>query len=210
MSFHEHGLKLSDIQKRKLATALKRNEGTSIKLDVSQLEGPDKVLLTKRQQNKIEKMKNKGVGLVIQFSKNQLVKMRSIEGGFLGALLPIAKALLPGVGNLLGNFLNPIATAGGEKIASKIRGEGLNKKISGGKTIHPDTQTHAMLQAPQDQLNGGFLPLLAMAAPLIAGLFSGRGLDGNGLSPMGYGLTPMGSGLTPMGMNVSQKRKSKN
>ena len=115
MSYTAYGLSLSSGQKQKLATAFRKRAPTSVRLSKTQLSGPDKVLLTKRQITRIEKAKRAGTGVEIDFSTTQ---MRQQQGGFLGALLPaltrIGAAALP----YLSKAAAPLATGALSGLAS--------------------------------------------------------------------------------------------
>jgi hypothetical protein len=212
MSYVEYHLGLSDLQKTKLVRAVKNGEGISLKLDNSQLTGNDKILLTKRQVNKIEKAKSKGIGVVVAFSKQQLHKNRALQGGFLQALLPIMKGL---AGPLLGSLLTPISSAIGNRVGRAIQGNGIKKKHNPLAPVSNNEQVRAQIQAPQDTLqhgqitqeaiDGGFLPLLAMAAAPLIGNVLGSLFRGQGLTPMGQGLIPMGMA---QGMRGRGKKKN--
>ena len=88
----ETSLKLSPIQKQKIASAVKQKKGATIRLSASDFTGSDKIRLTRQQINKIRNAKSKGAGVDLKLSKTQLSK----QGGFLGALLGgLAASVLP-------------------------------------------------------------------------------------------------------------------
>lgn len=71
MSYLQHGVKLTDGQKQKLARAYKNNEAITIRLSNSQLTGPDEMMLTKTQINRIRKAKANGLGLEIEIADKE-------------------------------------------------------------------------------------------------------------------------------------------
>ena len=59
-TYHLHGVKLSIGQKDKLARALRNNSAITIRSSNSELTGPDQLMLTKTQINRLKKaMQNK-------------------------------------------------------------------------------------------------------------------------------------------------------
>ena len=91
--YHDYGLMLTDSQKKRLQTA---KDGITLRLTNDQLSGDDRLLLTKSQINKIEKHRQKGVGMDLKLSATQVRK----QGGFLGALA--AGLAAPLIGKVLG------------------------------------------------------------------------------------------------------------
>jgi len=93
MSYQEHGLNLTDNQKRKLADGVKSKKAVTVRLSPNQFNGSDRVMLTNQQINQLAKHKKNNTGVDITFSATQLSKQK---GGFLGALLAgLAGTLLP-------------------------------------------------------------------------------------------------------------------
>ena len=70
-----HGVNLSPNRKLKLAKALEQKTPITIRLSHNQLHGPDELLLTKTQINKIQKAKGLGKGVDIKISKTQITKV---------------------------------------------------------------------------------------------------------------------------------------
>ena len=98
-----HGLTLSMGQKENLAKAV--GDGTSVTLPLANeaLDGPDMLMLTKTQINRIMKKKAEGAGMDLVLSGSQLMAMKRAKmggGPFLGALL--AGVAAPLVGKVLG------------------------------------------------------------------------------------------------------------
>lgn len=123
-------ININEAQKDKIARALQSKTGVSIKLTNSDLtSGEHMVAVTHAQVEKIRKAYNNGVGVVIKMSKTQLKKNASVQGGFIGALLPLlataAKFILPS--------LATGALAGiGSKVVDKISGSGVMYLKKGG------------------------------------------------------------------------------
>ena len=54
MSYLNHSFKLTENQKKKLATAFNNKKAVNIKFKFNQLTGDFPIMITKRQQNKME------------------------------------------------------------------------------------------------------------------------------------------------------------
>ena len=68
-TYHSHGVTLSIGQKDKLAKALKNNSAITIRLSSSELTGPDQLMLTKTQINRLKKAMQNKTGADIKISK---------------------------------------------------------------------------------------------------------------------------------------------
>jgi len=95
-----YGLSLSPGQKETLVKAIRNGEGTKIRLCSDQLQGEDKLGLTKRQLDHIMNKQREGTGAELKFSKTQLKKMSKM-GGIL-SLLPLILGGLSAAGALAG------------------------------------------------------------------------------------------------------------
>lgn len=100
MEFKSYNVNLSDNQKSKIKSAFRNKQSVIIQFTIDQLQsGNDKILLTNRQYNKLEKHKKNVKGLRIEFSLNQLKEMKN--GGLLKDLLdfgeniPLVKSIIP-------------------------------------------------------------------------------------------------------------------
>ena len=83
-------LNISQGQADKIKKAIQEKSDVSIRLrSHSDLEGDHILALTKSQLNKITKAYNNGTGVTLKLSKKQLSHNSEIEGGFIGALLPL-------------------------------------------------------------------------------------------------------------------------
>ena len=67
-------MSLSKGQLQKLSSAYNNNSAITIRLANNELSGPDELMLTKTQINKLKKAKIQGVGSDIKISKTQLRK----------------------------------------------------------------------------------------------------------------------------------------
>ena len=86
MAYMQHGVQLSDEQKRNLAHAGVNRTNINIKLAHDHLRGSDVLNLTQRQIDKIKKCIDTGVGLVLKLSKSQIQSMNR-SGGIIPLLL---------------------------------------------------------------------------------------------------------------------------
>ena len=191
-SYVEYNVALTPGQKDKLLKAFKKHSPTSIRLTNEQLKKPhDKIFVTQRQVNHLEKAKREGKGVQVQFSQPQ---MRDQQGGFLGSLLP----LLGKVGTMalpwLTKAATPLATGALSGLASW--GSGLFSvpqdkvdKFIAYKSYLTKKQKEQILQAlhtgsgVQIQLTpkqrGGFLGTLlaSIGIPMLLKAICGSGLQ---------------------------------
>ena len=116
---------------------MKGNFPINIRLNNKSLIGPDNLLLTKRQFNKIQKSLKNGTGTDLKLKKYQIVdnqQQKSTiiiqEGGFLGSLANLGRIILPFVSKLAPKILKPLASGavnalGSLEIEKLISGKGL-------------------------------------------------------------------------------------
>lgn len=148
--FSEHHLKLTQAQKNQIAKAAQSGSSVKLRFKHSQLKnGPDKMLLSQRQINKINKSHQTGKGCEIVISKTQMDKMK--KGGLIAALLPaLVGAVAPWLlGKLFpdrqqqqaqgivlprgGGYNNPLSMEGdGIVLPGMKRGKGVIKADNGG------------------------------------------------------------------------------
>ena len=133
-----HGVKLTNYQKKII---MKGNFPINIRLNNKSLIGPDILLLTKRQFNKIQKSLNNGTGTDLELKKNQIllydnnriqkenfkIDGKIQQGGFLGALANLGRIILPFVSKLAPKILKPLASGAVNALGSL----GIEKLISG-------------------------------------------------------------------------------
>uniref|UniRef100_A0A1Y1NJ53 Uncharacterized protein n=1 Tax=Photinus pyralis TaxID=7054 RepID=A0A1Y1NJ53_PHOPY len=124
-SYIPYNVYLSDNQKQKLKSCFQNKSSCSLRLKI---QNPNqKINLTQRQINKIEKAKKEKKGCDIELSPPQLKQ----NGGFLPFLAALAPFIIPAAkAAALG-----AAGAAGAKIVQKIAGNGIKtpgKKYNGG------------------------------------------------------------------------------
>ena len=215
-----HGVKLTNYQKKIIE---KGNFPINIRLNNKSLIGPDNLLLTKRQFNKIQKSLSNGTGTDLKLKKNQITKDRIIQnslksqgivrGGFLGALANLGRIILPFVSKLAPKILKPLASGAVNALGSL----GIEKLISGSGNL--DLQKYKNQNFTKEEIindiqrvikileenknfkvnkkqQGGFLGALAAAIgiPLIAKLF-GAGTIQEGQGILSNFLKMIGLGL---------------
>ena len=66
MSYLNHSFKLTENQKKKLAIAYNNKKAVNIKFKFNQLTGDFPIMITKRQQNKINKAKKRKLDLFLE------------------------------------------------------------------------------------------------------------------------------------------------
>ena len=126
-------VKLSDIQLKKLKTAVKDKTGTTLRISFKMFNGndlPHELLLTTRQKTKLRNAFNNNMSTDLKLSKAQISKIIQ-SGGFLGSLLsklagPLIKVAIP----LAKNVLAPL----GITAAASAIDAGIQKKIHGSGT----------------------------------------------------------------------------
>ena len=139
-------LHISQGQADKIKKAIQEKSDVSIRLSHSDLEGEHILAVTKSQLNKIAKAHNNGTGVTLKLSKKQLSHNSEIEGGFIGAFLPLlgmlgstlatrvvpalATGLLAGVGSSAGSgMVDKIARRG--IVYLKKNGKGMKMEAAG-------------------------------------------------------------------------------
>lgn len=122
MPYTAHGVTLTDGQKQSLATAVRAERGVTLRLSAGQLSGPDKLMLTATQINRVRRAKAAGRGVDLRLSKTQLSKQ--------GGLGPLAASMLAGIaapmiGKMFGFGHNGAGTAAGRGMQLPGTGRGL-------------------------------------------------------------------------------------
>ena len=127
-SYHSHDVKLSQGQKQKLAKALRNNSAITIRLSHDELNGPDQLMLTKSQINRLRKSMENGTGSDIKISKTQIRKAVKMGGSLWSSLFSLGARALPAVTSLASKAVGPLATGALSGLASlgvdKIFGKG--------------------------------------------------------------------------------------
>ena len=94
-TYHQHGVKLSAGQRKKLAKAYRENSAITIRLSNNELSGSDQLMLTKSQIARLMKSKKNGTGSDIKISKTQIRKAVVHGGSLWSSLFSLGTRLLP-------------------------------------------------------------------------------------------------------------------
>ena len=208
-TYIEYGVKLTDGQKLKLASAIKNKSPLTLRLKHGHLQGSDELMLTSRQISKIKKSIANGTGSDIKISKTQIRRSVKHGGNLFTSLASIGAKVLPyaikGISKVAPALATGAATALGDIGINKIFGKGITipKKffpmlpaIRGDLTKSQIDLINKMFQSggrvvikpTRKQIEGGFLGTLAsigipMAISLVSKMFgSGLQVDRSGLS----------------------------
>ena len=196
-----HGVKLTNYQKKIIE---KGNFPITIRLNNKSLIGPDNLLLSKRQFNKIQKSINNKTGTDLKLKKNNIknseIIKESMSGGFLGTLANLGRIILPFVSKLAPKILKPLASGavnalGSLGIEKLISGKGLDlQKYKNRENFTKEeiiNDIHKIIKILEENKNfkinkkqqGGFLGTLAAAfgIPLLIKLFGGSIQEGQGI-----------------------------
>ena len=201
-SCFEHGIKLSDNQKRSLASAMNSRSPLTLRLKHGNLTGNDELTLTKTQLKRIQKSLNNGTGADIKISKTQIRKVAKQGGSLFSTLASLGARVLPYAVKGLTKAAPALATGAVSALGSlgidKIFGKGMHipKKFfpmlpsivneftqSQIDQINKVMQTggRIVIKPTRKQLDGGFLGALAsigipIAIELVSKMF-GKGLQ---------------------------------
>ncbi|PFX17101.1 Collagen alpha-4(VI) chain [Stylophora pistillata] len=208
-TYYPYGVSLSDGQRKKLAKAYASHSAIALRLSHNELSGPDEMMLTKTQLNRIKKAAAGGKGVDLKISKSQIRKVAQQGGSLFSSLLALGSKVLPKVIPTVTKFatkaLPGLATGAltsvGNFVTDKVLGAGLvpNSKIrelAAYKDLLTEKQKRDILAALQSggnlkikltkrQQSGGFLGTLlaSIAAPLVL-----KALTGGGTKRKGKGL----------------------
>ena len=208
-TYFEYGVRLTNGQKSKLASAIRNNSSLTLRLKHSHLRGNDELMLTRRQISKIKKSLTNGTGSDIKISKSQIRHSVKHGGNLFSSLASIGAKVLPyaikGMSKVAPALATGAVSALGEIGLNKIFGKGIpippqffpmlpplareftksqidqiNKAYkSGGRLVIKPTRR---------QIEGGFLGTLAsigipLAISLVSKMFgSGLQVDRQGTS----------------------------
>ena len=198
-TYIEYGVKLTNGQKSKLASAILNKSPITLRLKHSHLRGSDELMLTKRQIDKIKKSLRNGTGSDIKISKTQIRKSVKHGGNLFSSLASLGAKVLPyaikGISKAVPALATGAATALGELGINKIFGKGI--------TIPPEfipmlpaivreftksqinqinkayqTGGRLVIKPTRKQIEGGFLGTLAsigipIAVSLVSKMFGG-------------------------------------
>ena len=93
--YFEYGVKLSDNQKRSLASAMNSKSPLTLRIKHGNLTGNDELMLTKTQLKRIQKSLNNGTGVDIKISKTQIRKVAKQGGSLFSTLASLGARVLP-------------------------------------------------------------------------------------------------------------------
>ena len=129
--YYSYGVSLSKGQLEKLSRPYNNNSAITIRLANNELSGPDELMLTRTQINKLKKAMSQGVGSDIKISKTQIRKALKHCGSLWGSLISLGSRLLPMATPLAKKAIAPIATGCLSGLASlgvdKIFGKGVQQ-----------------------------------------------------------------------------------
>ena len=133
VGYSKVNVKLSDIQLKKLKTAVKNKTETILRMSLKMFDGnhlPHELLLTTRQKTKLKNAFNNNMSTDLKLSRAQISKIIQ-SGGFLGSLLsklagPLMKVAIP----LAKNVLAPLGiTAAASAIDAGIQKKYMDLEI---------------------------------------------------------------------------------
>ena len=144
VEYNKLNKKLTDIQVKKLKTAVKNKKGTTQRISSKMFDGndlPHELLLTTRQKKKQKNAFNNNMSTEIKLSKAQISKIIQ-SGGFLGSLLsklagPLMKVAIPLAKNVLASLgITAAASAIDAGIQRKMHGSGTKTLIISNKKMN--------------------------------------------------------------------------
>ena len=134
VEYSKVNVKLSDMQLKKLKTAVKDKTGTTLRMSLKMFNGndlPHELLLTTRQKTKLRNAFNNNMSTDLKLSKAQISKIIQ-SGGFLGSLLSkLAGPLMKVAISLAKNVQN---TPSRITAAASVTDAGIQKKVHGSGT----------------------------------------------------------------------------
>ena len=134
VEYNKENVKLSDIQLKKLKTAVKNKTGTTVRMNLKMFaknDLPHELLLTTRQKTKLRNAFNNNMSTDLKLSKAQISKIVQ-SGGFLGWLIgPLLKTGIPFIKNVIKPLAKSILIPLGLTAAVSAADAGIHKKILG-------------------------------------------------------------------------------
>ena len=133
IQYNSLNVKLSNLQLKKLKSAIKNETGIVLRLSLSvvgddEINFPHKLLLTNRQVTNLCKAFANKLSTDIKLSKTQLSKMVQL-GGFFGRLLgPLLKTGPPLIKNVIKSLAKSVLTPLGLTTAASAGDAGIHKK----------------------------------------------------------------------------------
>ena len=134
VEYSKVNVKLSDMQLKKLKTAVENKTGTTLRMNLKMFDGNDllhELLLTARQKTKLRNSFNNNMSTDLKLSKAQISKIIQ-SGGFLGRLLdPLLKTGLPLMKNVIKPLAKSVLIPLGLTAAASAADTGIHKKVVG-------------------------------------------------------------------------------
>ena len=157
-TYFEYGVTLTDGQKSKLLSAIKKRSPVKLRLKHSHLQGSDELMLTRRQMVRITKSLANGTGTVINISQTQIRSLVKHGGNLFTSLARIGAKLLPyaikGVSKVAPAIATGAATALGDLGLKKLFGKGITIPKKFFPMLHPYADEFTKSQI--DQINKVF------------------------------------------------------
>ena len=198
-TYIEYGVKLTDGQKSKLASAILNKSPLTLRLKHGHLQGSDELMLTQRQIYKIKKSIANGTGSDIKISKTQIRRSVKHGGNLFSSLASLGAKVLPyaikGISKAAPALATGAATALGEIGLNKIFGKGITIPQQFFPMLPPivreftksqinqinkayKTGGRLVIKPTRKQIEGGFLGTLAsigipVAISLVSKMFGG-------------------------------------
>ena len=146
-------LHISKGQTDKIKKAIQEQSDVSIRLSHSDLEGEHILAVTQSQLNKIAKAYEKGTEVTLKLSKKQLAYNAKVEGGFIGALLPLlgmlgstlATRVVPALAT---GLLAGVGSSAGSSMVDKIAGRGVVYAKKNGKGVKMEAAGSGLFLRP--------------------------------------------------------------
>ena len=136
VEYSKVNVKLSDVQLKKLKTAVKNKTGTTLRMSLKMFYGNDipHELLTTRQKTKLRNAFNDNMSTDLKLSTAQISKI-ILSRGFLGRLLgPLLKSWLSLIKNVIKPLAKSVLIPLGLTAEASAADAGIHKKIMGSGT----------------------------------------------------------------------------
>ena len=151
---------LKDFQKRKIKKAMKEGNNVKIRIDRSQLDGENTIILDNGMVHKIDLIRTKGTPRDITITRENLTSMK--EGGFLQFLVPAAVGL---VTSLIGGSGLDAGCGCTKKNDTLYLGEGLRLRVGSGLYLKSGNNLYDISSTKE---GAGFLSAIMKVLPALA------------------------------------------
>ena len=203
MTYVKYGVKLSIVQKKRLAKALSQKSAVTIRLSKSDLSGNDHLNLTKTQLKRLQKAMKNRTGVDLKISKTQIRYLVQEGGSIWSSLINLGMRALPYASRAVSKAGPALATGALSALGSlgidKIFGKGQTggflvpqskiDQLIKYKDLLTKKQKEQIVSAlhtggqlvikPTKTQSGGFLGslLASIGIPLILNALTGKGLQ---------------------------------